>query len=75
MTRPMAVIAIHLLIAFGISQFLWVRAEKRAAYLEGRQSVYNEFAADGTEGTCYAKGGCDELQSIRHKSHHTVKAQ
>jgi len=68
MISPKTIVIVYLSIALGVCQYLWIKAEKKAAYLEGRQSVYNEFAADGTEGTCYAKkGDCHELQTIRHK--------
>lgn len=39
-----------------------VRAEKLVSYLEGVQSVYQEFAEDGTEGTPFTDQGRREQQ-------------
>lgn len=52
-------VVVYLSALVAASQFFWMKAEKRASYLEGRASVYAEFATDGTEGTCYAAGGCE----------------
>lgn len=39
-------------------------------YEKGKAAVYRIFAEDGTEGTCYAKGGCNDKSTTvtsRHK--------
>lgn len=32
----------------------------KLGYEQGRASIYREWASDPSDGTCYAKGGCDE---------------
>lgn len=67
------VVMIYLTLVLWITTGLWIKAEKRAAYLEGQQAVYQSTA--GESGTCYAKGGCNdtELYSIS-QSADTAKA-
>ncbi len=43
----------------------------RMGYLQGTLDVYHSFAEDGTEGTCYIKGGCDVIQVIPQSKRHT----
>lgn len=38
-------------------------------YEKGKAAVYRSFAEDGTEGTCYAKGGCLDKSTTAHVSH------
>ena len=54
------VVIVYLSISLAVVQFFWLKAEKRAAYLDGRQSVFNDMAASAEDGTCYVAAGCEQ---------------
>lgn len=51
-------IIIYLSVCLAAMQWQLYRVVKDASYNEGRNSVYAEWAAQPTDGTCYVKKGC-----------------
>lgn len=52
------IVAIWLSLCLTVVQWQLYKSVKSQAYVEGRMSVYNDFTAQPTDGTCYARKGC-----------------
>lgn len=48
------IVIVYLSLSLLVVQWFWLRSVKHEAYLEGRQSVYDSFAATAGDGICYA---------------------
>lgn len=48
------IVIIYLSLSLLMVQYLWMKAEKRNSYLEGKQEAFNNLAIPEKEDTCYA---------------------
>lgn len=61
------IVLIYLSLSLLVLQWVYIKSERRNAFLEGKQAVYDSFAVSDTEGYCFAdkpphKGQCEDKE-------------